>query len=236
MGPGAARATTTGGYYTLTYSPTVSGVVSYRVFFTGLPETFLTPLGPASPNLPEAYVPPLAPASGLPVSNTTATQYSAVTTYNIGTLADVVAAITTSINSAITNSAAITNANNSNGLCSLEQSLATSINGALSTIASQNTANANSLNTAITGLGSSTNTALGKLTDSTNTAISGLQANSASKSDVTSLSNNVASLTTQVSSLNSQISTLSTVAYAAIGIAVVLGLVAIGLSVRKRGM
>jgi ABC-type transport system substrate-binding protein len=229
-------ATTTGGYYALTYSPAVSGVVSYRVFFTGLPETFLTPLGPASPNLPEAYVPPLAPASGLPVSNTTATQYSAISTYNIGTLADVVSAITTSINSAITNSAAITNANTNNGLCSLETSLATSINGALSTIASQNTANANSLNTAITGLGSSTNTALGKLTDSTNTAISGLQANSASKSDVTSLTNSVGSLTTQVSSLNSQISTLSTVAYAAIGIAVVLGLVAIGLSVRKRGM
>jgi hypothetical protein len=234
--PVVLGATTTGGYYSLSYSPSITGTVSYRVFFTGLPETFLTPLGPSSPALPEAYVPPLAPADALPVSNTTATQYSAISTYTIGSLADVVAAITSSVNTAVTSSAAITNANINNGLCTLETSLATSINGALSTLATQNTVNANALKTSLNGLGNSTNTALGKLSNQTNTALSGLQTNSASKSDVTSLSNNVGSLTTQVSNLNSQISTLSTVAYAAIGIAVVLGLVAIGLSVRKRGM
>jgi len=234
--PVVLGATTTGGYYTLSYSPTATGSVSYRVFFTGLPETFLTPLGPASPNLPEAYVPPLAPGSGLPVSNTTATQYSPISTYQIGTLSDVVSAIANSVNTAVTSSAAITNANINNGLCNLEGTLATSINGALATLASQNTANANSLKASINGLGNSTNTALGKLSNQTNTAITGLQSNSASKTDVSSLSTNIGSLTTQVSNLNSQISTLSNVAYAAIGIAVVLGLVAIGLSFRKRGM
>jgi len=225
-------ATTTGGYYTLTYSPSVTGTVSYRVFFTGLPETFLTPLAPGSPALPEAYVPPLAPGSGLPVSNTTATQYSAVSTYTIGTLGDVVNAITTGISSALTNSAAITNANTNNGLCNLEQSLATSINGALSTLSSQNTANANALKTSINGLGNSTNTALASLTGQ-----------SASKSDLATLTTNVGSLSTQVNSLNtqvnslnSQIGTLQTVAYVALGVAVVLGLIAIALSMRKRSM
>jgi len=229
-------ATTTGGYYQLSYSPTVTGAVGYRVFFTGLPETFLTPLAPGAPSLAEAYVPPLAPKSGLPVSNTTDIQYSAVTNYNIGSLADVVNAITTSINTVVSNSAAISNANVNNGLCSLEQSLATSINGALSNLASQNTQNAVGLRTSINGLGNSTNVAIAKLSNQTNVALTGLQASSASKSDVTVLSNNVSNLTTQVSSLNSQLSTLSTIAYAAIGIAVVLGLVAIALSLRKRSI
>ena len=68
----------------------------------------------------------------------------------------------------------------------------------------------------------------------TNAAITAAGANQASKADVTAINTNVGTLSTQVSNLNSQISTLSTVAYAAIGIAVVLGLVAIGLSVRKK--
>jgi hypothetical protein len=186
--PVVLGATTTGGYYSLSYSPSATGSVSFRVFFTGLPETFLTPLGPASPNLPEAYVPPLAPGDALPVSNTTATQYSPVSTYQIGTLSDVVSAIANSVNTAVASSAAITNANINNGLCTLEGTLATSINGALATLATQNTVNANALKTSVNGLGNSTNTALGKLSNQTNTALAGLQTNSASKSDVTSLS------------------------------------------------
>ena len=217
--------TTTGGYYTLSYTPTVTGPVSYRVFFTGLSEVFLNPLAPGAPALAEAYVPPLAPGSGLPVSNSTATQYSAVSSYSIGTLSDVVNALTTSISSALTNSASITNANTNNGLCTLEQSLATSINSALSTLSSQNTANANTLKASITGLG-----------NSTNAAIQTLSGQSASKADLTALTNNVGTLTTQVNSLNNQISTLQTVAYVALGVAVVLGLIAIGLSMRKRPM
>jgi ABC-type transport system substrate-binding protein len=227
-------ATTTGGYYTMDYSPTVTGAVSFRIFFTGLPETFLTPLAPGSPALAEAYVPPLAPGSGLPVSNTTATQYSAITSYTVGTLADLVNAITTSVSTAVSNSAAISNANVNNGLCTLEQSLATSINGALASLASTNTANSNSLKTSINGLGNSTNSALAKLSNQTNTALTGLQSNSASKSDVSTLATSVTNLTTQVNSLSGQISTLSNVAYAALGVAVVLGIVAIGLSFRKK--
>jgi hypothetical protein len=234
--PVVLGATTTGGYYSLSYAPSASGTVSFRVFFTGLPETFLNPLGPSSPALPEAYVPPLAPGSGLPVSNTTATQYSAVTTYQIGTLADVVSAIANSVNTAVSSSATITNSNINNGLCNLETTLATSINGALATLATQNTVNANALKSSIYTLGNSTNLALAKLSNQTNAAIATAQANQASKSDVTSLATTVGTLNTQVSNLNNQISTLSTVAYAAIGIAIVLGLVAIGLAVRKRGM
>ena len=229
-------ATTTGGYYSMSYSPTTTGPVSYRVFFTGLPETFLNTLGPSAPALAEAYVPPLAPASGLPVSNTTATQFSAVTSYTVGSLTDLVSAMTSSISAAVANSAAISNANVNNGLCTLEQGLSTSINGALASLASQNTANAASLSTSINGLGNSTNTALKTLNDQTQTALNGLQSNSASKSDLSSISTNVSTLTSQVNSLSSQISTLQTVAYAALIVAVVLGLIAIGLAVRKRPM
>ena len=228
--------TTTGGYYSLSYSPSVTGPVSYRVFFTGLPMSFLDSLGPGAPSLPEAYVPPLAPSSGLPVSNSTATQYSSVSSYNVGTLADLVSAITSSIGTAVSNSAAISNANVNNGLCTLEQTLAVSINGALSGLATQDTNNANSLKTSINGLGNSTNTALAKLSNNTNTALSGLQSTQASKSDVSGLSTNVSNLTSQVNSLNSQLSTLSNVAYAALGVALVLGVIAIGLSLRKRSM
>jgi hypothetical protein len=231
--PVALGATTTGGYYSISYSPSISGSVSYRIFFTGLPMNFLTPLAPSSPALAEAYVPPLATGPpGLPVSNTTATQYSAISSYKIGTLSDVVSAITTSISAALTNSAAITNANTNNGLCSMQQGLATSINSALAKISSQNTANAQSLKTSINGLGNSTNTALKTLSDQ-----------SASKADLSTLTNNVGTLTTQVgtlnsqiSSLNNQISTLSTVAYVALGVAIILGLIAIGLSMRKRSI
>jgi ABC-type transport system substrate-binding protein len=230
----AFGATTTGGYYSLSYTPTVTGAVSYRVFFTGLPQTFLNALGPSSPSLPEAYVPPLAPGSGLPVSNTTATQYSSITSYAVGSLADVVSAITTSISAAITNSASITNANVNNGLCSLESSLATSINTALSTLSTQDTNNALSLKNSINGLGNSTNAALAKLSNQTQTALGGLQGSSASKSDVSTLSTNVGNLATQVNTLNGQISTLSNVAYAALGIALVLGDVAIGLTLRRK--
>ena len=40
--PVVLGATTTGGYYQMSFAPTLTGTVSYRVFFTGLPETFLT--------------------------------------------------------------------------------------------------------------------------------------------------------------------------------------------------
>ncbi len=222
--PVALGSTTTGGYYSISYTPTVSGAVSYRVFFTGLPETFLTTLAPSSPALPEAYVPPLAPGSGLPISNTTATQYSAVSNYNIGTLADLVNAITTSINTAISNSAAISNANVNNGLCGLETNLATGINSALSSLSTQDTNNANSLKNSIIGLGNSTNAALSTLQNgqtTTNNQVSGLKSS-------------IDTANTNINSLSSQISTLQTVAYVALGVAVVLGLIAIALSLRKR--
>ncbi len=88
---------------------------------------------------------------------------------------------------------------------------------------------ATGLNGAFNGLKTSTNAAIAALNTNigtVNTGLNNLQSTSAKQSDLTSLSN-------QVSTLNSQVSTLTTVAYAALAVAVILGLLAIALSRRK---
>ena len=57
----------------------------------------------------------------------------------------------------------------------------------------------------------------------------------ASESSLNTISSEVSSLQSSLNSENAQVSTLSAVSYAALGVAVVLGLAAIILSVRKRG-
>jgi hypothetical protein len=58
---------------------------------------------------------------------------------------------------------------------------------------------------------------------------------SGASSSITTANNNIASLQSSVNSLNSQVSTLTDVAYAALAVAIILGLVAIALSRRKPG-
>jgi hypothetical protein len=88
---------------------------------------------------------------------------------------------------------------------------------------------ATGLNGAFSGLAKSTQAAVAAVNTNVgtvNTQLTNLQGSAAKQSDLTSLSN-------QVSTLNSQVSTLTTVAYAALAVAVILGLLAIALSRRK---
>jgi ABC-type transport system substrate-binding protein len=88
---------------------------------------------------------------------------------------------------------------------------------------------ATGLNGAFSGLAKSTQAAVAAVNTNigtVNSQLTSLQSSSAKQSDLTALSN-------QVSNLNSQVSTLTTVAYAALAVAVILGLLAIALSRRK---
>jgi hypothetical protein len=88
---------------------------------------------------------------------------------------------------------------------------------------------ATGINNALKSLGSQTQTAIGTVNSNVQTLsnqLSQLSGSAAKSSDVTALQN-------QVSSLNSQVSTLTDVAYAALAVAVILGLLAIVLSRRK---
>ena len=88
---------------------------------------------------------------------------------------------------------------------------------------------ATGLNGAFNGLKTSTNAAIAALDTNIatlNNGLNNLQTTSAKQSDLTSLSG-------RIDTLNGQVSTLTTVAYAALAVAVVLGLLAIVLSRRK---
>jgi hypothetical protein len=196
--PVALGATTQGGYYSIGYQPGVVGNVSYRAFFTGMPETFFQTIGPASPAQAEAYVPPQTKTNGLKPHNITNTYYSPVTPLQIGTLADVAASLSKGINTALSSLSNSTVLSVNNGLCTLQK-----------------------------GLTNSTNDAIAKLSTNFNTALGQLQASSAKSSDVTAL-------TATVNNLSSQVTTLTTVAYASLAVAIILGLAAIALSRRKR--
>jgi len=110
----ALGSTTTSGTFTLNYQPTVTGNVTYRIFFTGLPETFVQSGGFTTPSEVEGQVPPLVTLTGGVASNVTATQYSTPVTYNIGTLSSLISAVTAAVNS---------------GLGTLQSSTASSISG-----------------------------------------------------------------------------------------------------------
>ncbi|HYB07945.1 MAG TPA: ABC transporter substrate-binding protein [Nitrososphaerales archaeon] len=91
----ALGATTTAGAFSITYQPVVTGAVEYRVFFTGLPETYVSSGGFATPGAVEAQVPPL---NTVKPANVTNTQYTSPTTAQIGALSDVVSGLVNSIN------------------------------------------------------------------------------------------------------------------------------------------
>jgi ABC-type transport system substrate-binding protein len=88
---------------------------------------------------------------------------------------------------------------------------------------------ATGINSGLTGLAKSTNTAIQAVSTNVGTLssqLTALQSSAAKASDV-------AALQTTVNNLNSQVSTLTDVAYAALAVAVILGLLAIFLSRRK---
>jgi ABC-type transport system substrate-binding protein len=106
-----------------------------------------------------------------------------------------------------------------------------------------------SLSDSLKGLASSISSAMAGLASSTTSGLNTVQTNLANEisTSVTPLTNsytslqsslntanaNIASLTTTVNNLNSQVSTLTYVAYAAIAVAIILGLVAIFMARRK---
>jgi hypothetical protein len=109
--------------------------------------------------------------------------------------------------------------------------------------------NIGSLSTSLQGLATSISSAMSGLAASTTSGLNAVQSSLANEfstsvtpltTDYTSLqsslntaNSNVASLTTSVNNLKSQVSTLTDVAYAAIALAIILGLVAIFLALRK---
>jgi ABC-type transport system substrate-binding protein len=96
----ALGSTSTTGVFSLNYEPTVTGNVEYRVFFTGLPETTVANAGITSGAAAEALVPPLATTRPL---NVTDTQVTAPVSYNVGSLATLMASLITHINSGFAN-------------------------------------------------------------------------------------------------------------------------------------
>ena len=112
-------------------------------------------------------------------------------------------------------------------LTSVFSALTTSINNGLTTVQSNI---ANSINQALCTFGTQTNTALSSLRNSTQTALTNLQGSSASKTDLQSAQTTLGG---QITTVNNNVSTLTDVSYAALAVAIVLGLIAIALSMRK---
>ena len=85
----------------------------------------------------------------------------------------------------------------------------------------------------VQGLVNSINSGFSQLANSTQASITALQNNAATKSDTAALTSSINNLSGQIDTLNSQVSTLTYVAYAAIAVAIILGIAAIALSRRK---
>ncbi|MDA4124619.1 MAG: ABC transporter substrate-binding protein [Thaumarchaeota archaeon] len=182
--PVLLTAATNAGYYTFTYTPTVSGQVWYRAFFTGIPSNnALAGTGATSPAAAEAYTAPQAPSNGEALLNVTDTRYSAVTAITVGSLSQVIASALSSLSA--TDAVAVYNA-----ACGVAASTTSSING---------------------------------LATSTNSAITALQTSAASKTD----------LQAAVNTINGNINNVSYIAYAALAVAIILGLIAIFMGRRK---
>jgi hypothetical protein len=181
--PVSGTYTNVGGYYTMTFTPTVNGTVWYRLFFSGVPVSYVNSIAYGSPASIEAVTPPTAPKAFW--QNVTATSYGPVSKLNIGSFAQVIGLLASGAQ---------------------VQTLGTQLQNALNTLTSATQASLNTLQTA---------------QSTTNAQVATVQAS-------------VNTLNTNVSNLQSQVSTLQNIAYAALAVAVVLGLLAIGLGMRKR--
>ncbi len=175
--------TNSGGGYYIPFAVSSPGTYGFRVYLTGIPWNYVISNGITDPakleqlqNLTSRFHQFL---------NTTSPAYSPVAYYKVGTLGDVVSALSNAVTS---------------GLQQLGNQLTTSLNTVQNNVVTQ-----------LNKLGSN-------LTALSNT-ISTVQANSASKSDLNSLS--------------SQVGTLTAVSYTALAVAIILGLLAIALSRRR---
>jgi ABC-type transport system substrate-binding protein len=175
--------TNSGGGFYIPYTVSAPGTYGFRVFLTGIPWTYVINNGISDPGkLEQLYQ---LTSSRRQFLNTTSPAYTPVSYYKVGTLSDVVSALSTAITT---------------GLQQLSSGLTSNLNTVQNNLATQ-----------INKLGSNLTTLSNQ--------VSTIQANSASKSDLNNLS--------------SQVSTLTTVAYAALAVAIVLGLLAIALSRRR---
>jgi Bacterial extracellular solute-binding proteins, family 5 Middle len=95
--PVALGATNTGGYFTISYTPTQAGSYLYRVFLTGLPQTLVIGGGYSSPTTVQGVVPPVA--SYHEGKNATTLAYTTPVAVTVGSLGDVFQALATGINS-----------------------------------------------------------------------------------------------------------------------------------------
>ena len=172
--------------YTVSYPPTATGSLSFRILFTGIGANYVTAttLNNASLIQQQLFTDfgGKAPSVGR-AANSTTPQYGPVTQLTVGTLGDVVNAVVQAQSAQL-------------------QSAANQLTTSLNTLQSNTQDGLNSLQT--------------------------------SAAKATDLSNLQTSLNTQISTLNGNVSNLTNVAYAALAVAVVLGLLAIGLSFRKR--
>ena len=173
--------TTSAGYFSMTYTPTVSGALEYRLFYTGVNSTYAQAHGIGSPSALSAVVYPIIPASeSSDWKNSSDISYGSVSTVQIGTLAGVLSQLASG---------------------SQLQSLASQLSSQLSGVSSS-----------ISTLQSGQQTANGQ---------------------ISTLQSSMSSVQSSLSSVSSQLGTLSSVAYAALAVAIVLGLIAIALSRRK---
>ncbi len=93
---------------------------------------------------------------------------------------------------------------------------------------------ASGISTQLQNLGTGTTNGLNSVQTSLNSKIDAVSGEVGTlTTSVNTANNNINSLTSQINTLNSQVSTLTTIAYAAIAIAIVLGLVAIFMARRK---
>ena len=168
--PVAATFTNPSGYFSMTYTPTLTGSLQYRLFYSGVNATYANAKGYGLPATLVAVTPPGNTIQSQ-WKNSTDTYFGATSSLTVGSLADVLKQLA------------------SGGQL---QGLATSLTSAL-----------NQIGSTVNTLSAGQTTANGQMT---------------------TLQNNVNSVQTNVSNLQSQISTLTYVAYAALAVAVVLGL------------
>lgn len=149
--PVAMEVATANGYYTAEFSPTITGSVWYRAFFTGIPYNSLQNFVYLSPFVVESYAPPLSPHNGQGSKNITNTQYGPIEKLNVATYSELLQGVLTSASA--NDFAAI-----QHGICGI----GASINGTLASFAgsvknqtqsfSQNSVSKSDLTSAVSSL------------------------------------------------------------------------------------
>lgn len=138
--------TNTGGYFSMTYTPTINGLLQYRLFYTGISVLTATADAYGTPSAIESVIPPTNPFPSQ-WKNDTDTSYGPVSNLSVGTLGSLISQLASGTQ-----------------LTSIANQLTNSLTGVSSSIgtltASQQTANNNiaTANTNISNLQSSVST------------------------------------------------------------------------------